>query len=90
VDEARNLACGEFVMDAIFEAPNRRHVAIAFEQKLPAVLHVPSPQYVFWVHRTSGLSGLRSDAHPKPDPLECLPHSEALSRGAEMMALPFF
>jgi hypothetical protein len=42
VDKARNLARGEFIMDAILEAPDRRHVAVALEEKLPAVLHVPS------------------------------------------------
>src|SRR5271166_621760 len=42
VDEAWNFTGGEFVVDAILEAPDRRHVAIAFKEKLSAVLHVSS------------------------------------------------
>src|SRR5271166_1070361 len=42
MDEARNLAAGEFVVDAILEATDRGHAAIAVEEKLPTVLHVAS------------------------------------------------
>jgi hypothetical protein len=54
MDEARNLTRREFVMNAIFEAPDRRHVAIAFEKKLSAVLHGSSQSLLFCEPLISG------------------------------------
>src|SRR5579863_10465029 len=64
VDETGNLAGGEFVVDAILEAPDRRHAAIALEEKLSAVLHGSSRSKTSFCSRTDERSYMRTARPP--------------------------
>ena len=64
VDEAGNLAAGEFVVDAILEATDRGHAAIAVEEKLPTVLHVASQRNSFYASKVASYGCCRTSAPP--------------------------